>query len=433
MATSSPPVSSGKQGEQGNMVEEGNHEISNLAMEETSIKEQATGPDNADTTTTGLESTNNTPPSAEISMEPQKKEEDDTTGIPNNGPDPSTEDPAHGSSPQVSIDPVPSPHFYAEHLSMVMPEMRSDSEEDLDDLVIASFIRARSKPVATPEPTPKRPTTRLQKKEALESALKKSQQSQRRRKLAKDGKAVLEKVVHVVNVDEEVEDKPSSLTHKPSKQKHSLSKSKKTISVTVEIPTKGADAVSSEKFGEKSSEKIVKESSGKSDDEVVEDSGENVPEKSVEKGKSTRKLVKRKMDIDEEPGSSKKAKVEESQSSGKGKLRNQKVLWGHTFVPDIVELVGMRQLVEICDFQQWTHLFTTDVPKVYEEEVWSFYADFFKVEDDHIFVLVNGVDIVMDFALLGSILGVPAEGLSSVQGACSSNFRNAIVNDKAIQ
>jgi len=62
----------------------------------------------------------------------------------------------------------------------------------------------------------------------------------------KDGKAVLEKVVPVVNVDEEVEEEPSSLTHKPSKQKHSLSKSKKNISVSVGSPTKGVNAVSNE-------------------------------------------------------------------------------------------------------------------------------------------------------------------------------------------
>ncbi|XP_070036320.1 uncharacterized protein [Nicotiana tomentosiformis] len=252
---------------------------------------------------------------------------------------------------------------------MVVPEMRSDSKEDLDDMVIASFIKARSKLVATPEPTPKQPTTRLQKKEALESPLKKSQRSQRKRKLVKDGKDVHKKVIHVVNVDEEVEEEPSSLTHKPSKKRHSLSQSKKNISISVESPTKSADAFSSEKFVEKSGDKTVKESGGKSDDEIVEDSDEHVPEKSVEKGKSTRKLVKRNVDVDEELGYSKKAKVDESQSSGKGRLRNQKVLWGRTFSPDIVELARMQQLVEICDFQQWTHLFTNDVSKVYEEEV----------------------------------------------------------------
>jgi len=163
---------------------------------------------------------------------------------------------------------------------------------------------------------------------------------------------------------------------------------------------------------------------------------EELGEKSVksdEKGKNVCKSAKRKADTDEEPGSSKKARVGDPRSAGKERLRSQKVLWGRTFAPDILEEAGMRQLVEICEFQQWTHLFTNDAPMVYEEEVQSFYADLFKVEDDHICVLVNGVDMVMDSSLLGSILGVPAEGLSSVHRSCSQNFRNAILKDRAVQ
>nr|XP_016446289.1 PREDICTED: uncharacterized protein LOC107771443 [Nicotiana tabacum] len=177
-------------------------------MEENSSVNQEASPDNADSTMTGRESTGNTHYYVEISMEPQEKKaienmlsiagegvyveeepqaiidgrelvpfetsaQDDTNVVPNDGPDPSTEDPGQGSSPQVSIDPASSPHFYDEPLFMVVREMWCDSEEDLEDLVIASFIRARSKLFATPEPTPKRPTIRFQKKEALESALKK--------------------------------------------------------------------------------------------------------------------------------------------------------------------------------------------------------------------------------------------------------------------
>jgi len=187
-------------------------------MEENSSANQEASPDNADSTMTGRESTGNTHYYVEISMEPQEKKaienmlsiagegvyveegvegsepheeepqaiidgrelvpfetsaQDDTNVVPNDGPDPSTEDPVQGSSPQVSIDPASSPHFYDEPLFMVVREMWCDNEEDLEDLVIASFIRARSKLVATPEPTPKRPTIRFQKKKALESALKK--------------------------------------------------------------------------------------------------------------------------------------------------------------------------------------------------------------------------------------------------------------------
>lgn len=77
----------------------------------------------------------------------------DTTRVPHNGPNPSPMDPGQESSTQVSVDPPPSPHFYAEPLNMEVPEMKSSSEEDLDDMVISSFIRVR-KPVATPELPP---------------------------------------------------------------------------------------------------------------------------------------------------------------------------------------------------------------------------------------------------------------------------------------
>lgn len=73
------------------------------------------------------------------------------------------------------------------------------------------------------------------------------------------------------------------------------------------------------------------------------------------------------------------------------------------------------------------------MPKVYEEEVRIFYADLCIVETDLICALVNGVDIVMDCAVLGQILKVPAKVLSSIHGACSSNLRNATVKEKAVQ
>ncbi|XP_070023028.1 protein pxr1-like [Nicotiana sylvestris] len=247
--------------------------------------------------------------------------------------------------------------------------MNSDSEEDTYDFAYATFIRSRSKPVATIESIPKRSTTRLQQNEALEFALKKSQRSKIKRMLVKDGKVVHEKVVPVVNVDEEEEEEPSSLIYKFSKQKHSHSQSIKHTSSNAESTFKSADSTSSEKLVKTSGDKIVKESSDKYDDEEVEKSGEHMHKKSVEKGKSIRKLVKRKMDDDEEPDSIKKEKVSESLSSEKRKLRNQKVLWGCTFASDVLELAGMRQLVEICDSKQWTNLFTNEVPKVYEEEV----------------------------------------------------------------
>jgi len=55
--------------------------------------------------------------------------------------------------------------------------------------------------------------------------------------------------------------------------------------------------------------------------------------------------VKRKVGANEEPGSSKKAKVSVTKDVGRENLRKQKVLWGRTFSPDILDLTGMRQLV----------------------------------------------------------------------------------------
>nr|XP_016497140.1 PREDICTED: uncharacterized protein LOC107815996 [Nicotiana tabacum]XP_016497141.1 PREDICTED: uncharacterized protein LOC107815996 [Nicotiana tabacum]XP_016497142.1 PREDICTED: uncharacterized protein LOC107815996 [Nicotiana tabacum]XP_016497143.1 PREDICTED: uncharacterized protein LOC107815996 [Nicotiana tabacum]XP_016497144.1 PREDICTED: uncharacterized protein LOC107815996 [Nicotiana tabacum]XP_016497145.1 PREDICTED: uncharacterized protein LOC107815996 [Nicotiana tabacum] len=137
---------------------------------------------------------------------------------------------------QVSTDPAPSPHFYAEPLAIVSPEMRSvceeedeGSEEDYVNVAIAIFICARSSRATLKIPTPKKPTTRLQRKEALESTLKNSKKEKKRRRLMKGGKLVHEKVVPttlVIDSDDEMEEESSPLIHKSSK-KSSVPKSGK--------------------------------------------------------------------------------------------------------------------------------------------------------------------------------------------------------------
>ncbi|XP_075086232.1 uncharacterized protein LOC142168954 [Nicotiana tabacum] len=301
----------------------------------------------------------------------EQSAQDNTTGVPNKEPDSSQEDLTQGSSqePQVSIDPTSSPYFDAEPLCVVIPEERClsrekkcVSKEDSDNMQIASLTRRR--PMVAQESTPKRPTTRLQRKEALESVLKNSQAKSRRRKLVKDGKVVREKSVLVVNVDDEVEEEPSSLTRKRS-QKHGLPKPKRGSSVSVEGLNKSDDVVvASKSMVKESDDKLVEESAAR----VMEEFGEKSV-KSDEKGKSVCKYAKRRADTDKEPSSSKKARMSDPRNTGKERLRCQKVLWGRTFASDILEEAGMRQLVEICEFQQWTHLFTNDAPMVYEEEV----------------------------------------------------------------
>ncbi|XP_019239327.1 PREDICTED: BAG domain-containing protein Samui-like [Nicotiana attenuata] len=307
------PVEQSQQGEQGNLVQE----PSTLSMAEHLSEERVTSNEETEISWTSDESEGITPSSVEIAMEPQEKEEientlpitsegviiekcaggfepqgegtekegeivpfeqsaqDEATWDPNNEPDPSMEIPGQESSDQVSVDLAPSPHFDAEPLNMVVPETNPDSEENANDLVYASFIRDRTKPVVTLEPPPKRPTTRLQQKEALEFTLKKSKKSRRRRRLVKDGKVVQVEDVPVVDVDEETKEEPSSLSRKSSRKKHSLSQSQKHTYKGAECSSKSDVTGSSKKLEKSFGDKTVKERGDKSDEEEVEKSGEH--------------------------------------------------------------------------------------------------------------------------------------------------------------
>nr|XP_016448703.1 PREDICTED: inner centromere protein-like [Nicotiana tabacum] len=391
VAAISPSVSLEKMVEADTVAKKDNQEISSRPVEECSEMQGVSyNSDESAKTTLGLdlnlaESTSNALlMSSEFTLGLQEQEAienmlsiaaegcvvDSTTGELPEGPDPSTQEehyaptwdetPYSSKEPQVSTDPAPFPHFYAEPLAIVPPEMRSlseekneGSEEDYDNVALASFIRARSSQETPQESTSKRPITRLQKKEELESVLRKSKKQKKKRRLVKDGKVVNEKVVPptlVVDVDDEVEEEPGSLVRKSSK-KLTLPKSKRESSVSEMDLSKVEGEKSCEKVGEKSGERVVEESGKKVTEELVEQVSEKmVSEKSVEKRKSARQLVKRKASANEEPGSSKKAKVGATQDAGREKLRIQKVLWGHIFAPDILDMSGMRQLVEICEF-----------------------------------------------------------------------------------
>ncbi|XP_070055103.1 uncharacterized protein [Nicotiana tomentosiformis] len=286
-----------------------------------------------------------------------------TTGETNEGPNPSAQEdpsaptwdetPYSSKEPQVSSDPARSPHFDAEPLNIVFPKMRSHSEEenensdeDYDNVSVTSFIAARSRRETPKEPTLKIPTTRLQKKEALESVLKKNNEEKKKRRLVKGGKLVNEEEVPpplVVDVDEGVNEELGSLIRKSSK-KPTVPRPRRESSVKM-VKVKNVEV---EEFGEK----------------VCEKSSEKLSEKSAKKEKSVRKSVKRKAGDNEELGSSKKAKVGVTKDEGRENLRKKRVLWGRTFAPNILDMTGMRQLVDIGEFQQWTHLFTNEIPKV---------------------------------------------------------------------
>ncbi|MCD9559248.1 hypothetical protein HAX54_017108 [Datura stramonium] len=49
-------------------------------------------------------------------------------------------------------------------------------------------------------------------------------------------------------------------------------------------------------------------------------------------------------------------------------LQSQKVLRGRVFDPDICDMVGMAELVEMVNFQGWRHLFVPPVPTLHEAE-----------------------------------------------------------------
>ncbi|XP_070048843.1 uncharacterized protein [Nicotiana tomentosiformis] len=302
---------------------------------------------------------------AEVCVVDEYESVSETNGSKGKGSDPFTQEehyaptwdetPCSSKEPQVSTDPALSPHFYAELLAIVPPEMRSLSEEEnegsedaYDNVALASFIKPRIS----------------QKKEEFESVLRKSKKEKKKRRLVKYGKVVNEKVVPpalVVVVDDKVEEEPGSLVRKSSK-KLVVPKSNRESSMSEMDLSKVEGENSCEKVAEKSGEELVEQASEK-----------KMSEKSGEKRKDARQSVKRKASASEEPGSSKRAKVDATQDAGREKkLRNQKVLWGHTFAPDILDMSGMLQLVEICEFQQWTHLFTTDNPKVYKAEVVAF-------------------------------------------------------------
>lgn len=89
--------------------------------------------------------------------------------------------------------------------------------------------------------------------------------------------------------------------------------------------------------------------------------------------------------------------------------------------------------MEICDFQKWTHLFDIKTPKVYKEEVRSFYADMFTVEGETICLKINEKEFMIDAVLLGEILGVPTEGLSTIERTCSSDFKKIIIKPRVVQ
>lgn len=133
----------------------------------------------------------------------------------------------------------------------------------------------------------------------------------------------------------------------------------------------------------------------------------------VEKEKEETRPLGKSKSTSEEPGSSKKAKVELSELERKANLKTQKVLLGRVFDPLIAENTWMKELVDIVEFQKWSHLFTPPCPNVYEDEMRGFYIGQFVVDEDTLCLNDNWKEFILEEDALGKILGVPLIGLHS--------------------
>lgn len=80
--------------------------------------------------------------------------------------------------------------------------------------------------------------------------------------------------------------------------------------------------------------------------------------------------------------------------------------------------------MKIVEFQKWTHLFEIHSPKVYEDEVISFYVGLFVVDRDTLYLKMYGKYFIMNEETLGEIFDVPTDGLKTVEGTGSLILRS---------
>ncbi|KAK4372786.1 hypothetical protein RND71_008170 [Anisodus tanguticus] len=121
--------------------------------------------------------------------------------------------------------------------------------------------------------------------------------------------------------------------------------------------------------------------------------------KRLEKGRVCLDPLRKESIVSEEPGSSKKRKQSKNaEKERQDNLKGQKVLLGRVFDTEIVEKHGMKELMK------------------------SMYTD-----DSTLIFSVNGVHFAMYEPKLGDILGVPTDGLKTVEGKTSDDFKILIV------
>ncbi|KAH0745930.1 hypothetical protein KY285_007587 [Solanum tuberosum] len=96
-------------------------------------------------------------------------------------------------------------------------------------------------------------------------------------------------------------------------------------------------------------------------------------------------------------------------------MKNQKVLNGRVFDPDILTAFGMSNLFDAISLQGWGHLFEPPTPYLHEPEVCEFYYNMELLDDGGIRTIINDIKIFLDEESLGIILGVLVNGIQSIE------------------
>ncbi|XP_059277801.1 uncharacterized protein LOC132031980 [Lycium ferocissimum] len=135
-------------------------------------------------------------------------------------------------------------------------------------------------------------------------------------------------------------------------------------------------------------------------------------EKSDKSMKESNITKRRRSRNDEESCSMKRPRVDQSVSEEERRktFKNQKVLLGRVFDPEVASHFGTRDLLEITEFKKWDHLFALPVPSVYKAQV---FFEKLQYSDDHgtLYTSVNRTIFELTEETLGAILKIPTEGI----------------------
>ncbi|KAH0749306.1 hypothetical protein KY290_028538 [Solanum tuberosum] len=101
--------------------------------------------------------------------------------------------------------------------------------------------------------------------------------------------------------------------------------------------------------------------------------------------------------------------------------REERILNGRVFDPDILTKFGMSNLSDDVSIQGWHHLFEPPVPYLHEPEVHEFFYKMEFMEGGGITTTVRNVDIYLDEEILGIILGVHVVGIRTIEGCKPSS------------